>query len=335
MSSAEKPDADRFREHLKNLKNEKWLGEARKWWPSFLFHHTNITNVVSILKSGRLASRISAKKSFSDFVDAASTDIIAQTDDQWKRYVRFYFRPKTPTFYLCEGFRPVGKRQLNAHCPVPVYLLFDSETILCRADSRFSKGNLGRHNSRAFSKASDFEQLPFRKIYHDGSMSEEEKSEIKNCRHAEVIVPDAIDLRSLRRIWCRSQAEIDTLRYLMGDLWPLWQEKVTARTDYSLFNREWTYVDRVDLRTASMSMHFNIAVKESDKGPFKANLEIINPGAPSKFVWVDKSWVIGRVKKEFDLTNLPYPSHYIVKFYLNDELAYSDEYTEIDDDIPF
>ena len=56
-----------------------------------------------------------------------------------------------------------------------------------------------------------FEKLPFNQIYHNSWLGEAEKQKIIASRHAEVIVPGLLDLEALRFIWCRSEAEKETL----------------------------------------------------------------------------------------------------------------------------
>jgi len=52
-------------------------------------------------------------------------------------------------------------------------------------------------------------------VYHEGWMKEEEKSQIKFHRHAEVIVPEELGLDALQRVWCRSEAEYQTLLHFL------------------------------------------------------------------------------------------------------------------------
>src|SRR5579871_3789346 len=184
----QKPDAAYFRQRLDRLKEESWLGSSRRWWPDYLFHHSDIENVVDILKSNELLSRLEME-SKPNFLDSASPDIIEKTDTRWKGHVRFYFRPRTPTFFHIEGFRPKHRQQLHAHCPVPVYLLFDLKEIICRVDSKFSSGTLAGRNKQVFSTAKDFAKLPFQYIYHDESFPPDQRDTIVFHRHAEVIVP--------------------------------------------------------------------------------------------------------------------------------------------------
>ena len=158
--------------------------------------------------------------------------------DEWKDCVRLYFHPRTPTQHQVEGFRPAGGLgSLGKHMPVPIFLLFDAKEILTRKTTRFSTGNLSQ-NPPVGEDAAFFESIPFEKIYHDSWMREEEKSEIKFHRHAEIIVSHELDLDGLRRIWCRSEAEYQTLLHLLprqlakkfrGSFMPLLKELGPAR----------------------------------------------------------------------------------------------------------
>jgi len=186
----QKPDAIRIQAHIDQLKEAAWLGTARAWWPDYVFHFTDINNVPKILRAGYLLSRERALQINPDFIDSGSRSVLQKTAEQWKQYVRFYFRPKTPTLYRNEGIRPLKAQTLEAHCPVPIYLLFDSKAVLSLAETKFSNGNLARQNTFTYFGAADFERLPFQSIYHDGSISNNiDKDNIINCRHAEIIVP--------------------------------------------------------------------------------------------------------------------------------------------------
>ena len=113
-------------------------------------------------------------------LDIASPEVIAQTNPQRQNDVRLYFRPKTPTQYHNEGFRPVGQRSLNSHCPVPVYLIFNALSILSRADCLFTDGNAGSGGTEAKgeSSVSFLKQIPFNVVYHDTWFNPLERDQI-------------------------------------------------------------------------------------------------------------------------------------------------------------
>ncbi len=143
------PPIRRKRDHahiqscIEELKR-KYAGEARSWWPSFVFHYTNLQNAASILNQGVLLSRAEALRQGLMITDNASRPVMGHTLDKWKDYVRLYFRPRTPTQIRNEGIRPPTQQYLESHCPVPIFLLFDSVEVLTRQETRFSDGSLAR-----------------------------------------------------------------------------------------------------------------------------------------------------------------------------------------------
>ena len=333
MKMGSKPDAALFRQHLENLKKETWLGEERSWWPRFLFHFADINNVVSILKNGELLSRLAAKKQ-NDFVDSASPEIIARTGTRRKDNVRFYLRPRTPMLYSIEGFRPLGRWQYNAHCPMPIYLLYDFESIICRDDSSFSYGSLAHGSAEVYKTAEAFMTMPFKFIYHEGSFHQDERDKIIFHRHAEVIVPKSVGLEDLNYIWCRSQAEYETLHYLLPDeVWSRWRDKIFTRTDFNLFNRRWIYVDKVTLTDKQITFNFNPALEIRDQSPFRAELEIYETFTGKRYVWTDGQYVIPRTNLVFSLANMTRPNDYTVTLLLDGNIAYKNRYQALD--IPF
>ncbi len=136
-----RPDANEVKVFLKNLANENWVKKsARKWWPQFVFHFTDVNNIAKILDCDNLYSRNRLKNTTQNFIDSASPDVIQNTPTSYQDFVRLYFRPRTPTQFRNEGIRPTKERELGgAHCAVPVFLLFDSYQILSRIDSCFSQ----------------------------------------------------------------------------------------------------------------------------------------------------------------------------------------------------
>ena len=199
---------------LTELKNSSWLGTARRWWPNYVFHFTDIRNAVSVLKEGALLSRTQAQMRTLMATDNASRDIIGSTDEMWKDCVRLYFRPRTPTQYRNEGIRPRDELYSDAHCPVPIYFLFDSRRILSRPDCQFTDGNLAS-TPNIFSSPVDLDQIPFEHVYRDSPLVDAEKRMVTFHRHAEVIVPKQLNLNALRFIVCRTQAEYETLLHLL------------------------------------------------------------------------------------------------------------------------
>ena len=190
------------------------------WWPKYLFHSTDILNIVKILERGVLYSRIEAKRLSLLQVDSASKPVLDATRGEMYDYVRLYFRPRTPTLYWVEGFCPGGvcSEEHQAHCPMPVYLVFNSAKTLSLPEIKFSDGNMGSGWSKLYDNINQLSSLPFDKIYHDSPLTDKiYKREIVHHRCAEVLVHKELPLNGyLSAIICRSEAERETLLNLIG-----------------------------------------------------------------------------------------------------------------------
>lgn len=274
-----KADSAKFDGFLNTLKREPWIG-TREWWPNFLFHFTDIKNAVSVLNAGFLYSRREAEQQNLIVEDSASTQIISHTESALTDFVRFYFRPLTPTAYKNEGFRPLHKRFHDAHCPVPVYFLFNLLSVITLKEASFSTGSLARADHSILESAEAFANLPFRDIYHSGGWgheSHDRQDEIKNRRHAEVIYPTRISLSYLDFIVCRSQAEYETLQNLLSpSVWNHWKQKVAVSKHRKLFNNEWLFVKEVNSSLHSIDVGFNFPAHSRYNGPFSLKVDIID-----------------------------------------------------------
>ena len=320
-----------IRQHIDGLRKAPWMDRNRQWWPACLFHCTDVANVVSILRQGEIVSRSRITSTGQLPVDIASSEVIARTAPKWQDYVRLYFRPKTPTQYRNEGFRPVGQRDLNSHCPVPVYLIFDALAVLSRADSCFSDGNLGSSHTKIDGDVSFLKQIPFDLVYHDTWFDSSERDQIIHRRNAEVLVPQRMGLESLLFVGCRSDAEYKTLLHLLPPrTLSRWVNKLGIRPNLQLFNRKWTFVEQVDMSTEKMVFHFNRT--SLTPGPFDAHVEINEAATGKKYHWRNEAYQCNR-ELTLSLSNLQDSSDYTARLYLDEHLAYLNRFQ--DDDLPF
>ena len=330
-----KSDAHLIIKHIDNLKQESWLATSQEWWVDHLFHFNDISNAVEILKSSCLLSRVELERQSKLKTDIASPEVLAGTPAGWKGYVRLYFRPRTPMQYRNEGFRPINKRELGgAHCPVPIIFIFHSKPILTAIDTKYSDGNLAA-GAQTSDTVDFFLSLPFEKIYHDANLwglSDGAKRNIIFHRHAEVIVPKQLDLTNLKFIWCRSQAEFETLiDVLPHKTYTKWAKKIGVGNKALLFYAKWSFITKTDLDAATITFHFNPSQTPS---PFHAKLEIMELKTKDVFSW-EKDDFNAHDKESFSLTNLKHPESYLVKFWLDGQLAYQNHFIEEAAEVPF
>jgi len=115
-----------------------------------------------------------------------------------------------------EGFRSHDLYANHGCCPVPVVMLFDSVELLTRKTTCFSTGNLAKRREANVGATAEFlKSIPFDKVFHVGRLSDVEKREIVFRRQAEIIIPEELDLTALRYVGCRTQAEYETLLWLL------------------------------------------------------------------------------------------------------------------------
>ncbi|HHY57628.1 MAG TPA: DUF4433 domain-containing protein, partial [Chloroflexi bacterium] len=197
------------RAFLQRLARQTWVRDTEcHWWPQFAFHYTDIRNAVSILQDGQLYSRLQAEGQGKMAVSSGSHEVLAGTDVNILDCVRLYFRPKTPTQFWAEGVHSQSSLSQSkfpdAHCPVPVFLLFDLATVLGLPDSLFSDRGLGARNYRLGSTLADLQSLPWRQIYHNTWIDwsdPESAHQVIACRNAEIVVPRQLNLSALKYIY--------------------------------------------------------------------------------------------------------------------------------------
>lgn len=334
MRHRPRSDVRRISQFLADLKKSDWLGTARRWWPDCLFHYTDINNALSIIRQGALFSRNEAQRRGLMATDNASPNIIDNTNAEWKDYVRLYFRPKTPTQFRNEGFRPIENRYQNAHCPLPIYFLFDAREVLANSDSRFTDGNLAT-TPEVFSKAADLEQLPFKRIYHNSALPISDTPEKRNIifhRNAEVIIPTQLGLSALRYIVCRSQAEYETFLHLLPrNARAHWRNNIRIDNHRTrLFFKRWAYVESVELNSSHIAFHFNKSIEHP--GPFHAKISIADTLSDKRFAW-EKQKLTAAGSLSLSLGNAAPLFDYFARVTLDGQIAYAGRYQN--DDLPW
>jgi hypothetical protein len=315
-----KADAARIEARLDGLKRANWIGPARQWWPKYVFRFDDIQNAVRILQCGRLLCRAQRGEA----LETASREVLGHTEETWKNHVRLYFRPRTPTQYQVEGFRPKGQLgSLQAHMPVPVFFLFDANEILTRASTKFSNGNLAA--APAVGQDADFfESIPFEKVYHDSWMSESEKANIKFHRHAEVIVPGELDLDALHFVWLRTEAEYKTLVHLLpAAAVKKYGPKFRHGKKPNLHFCNWSFVESASLEQNKISLVFNASTRTP--GPFAAHLAVRNRATGADYKWENPEFQANGTLS-VGIPQITKAAAYDVRFTLDGAVAYADRF---------
>ena len=331
-----KKDADQIRRFLQSLERQDWIRRSeRRWWPKFLFHFTDIRNVAQILRDNILYSRAQVEKQRKLAVSSGSPKVLAGTDEKVKNLVRLYFRPKTPTQYHAEGVH--SQQSLNksdfpfAHCPVPVFLLFDAAAILSREDCLFSDRGLGGRGYHIGSTARELSELPWKQIYHNKSLDRNNPGiarDIVSRRNAEVVIPDHLTLGSLKFIYCRSEAEKETLLHLLSpELRIRYRSRILASTRSDLFFRKRTFIESVMLSSNHIRLRFS--PDTNCPGPFALEIALRHM---ARIKLMNKQFVL---EPPFDY-RIDFPQairEYEIRVTLDGNLVYANAHSELN--LPF
>lgn len=233
------------------------------WWAKYAFHYTDIKNAVSILKSGILYSRSKSTEQQLMQNDNASRQVIDMTSSGAVKYVRFYFRPLTPTQYHNEGYKHPEIRyggDSYANVPVPIFFLFDLQTMLEDPNTFFSeKSQAGIYTPKVLHGIEDFERLNFFAIYSIGPMSD--SNEEKKYRQAEILYPEKYHIdKSLKYIVVRNEVDkLSLLQYLKTEsraTFEKYKDKIRIHKEF-LFLLNGLSITSVDYYNAQLQITFN------------------------------------------------------------------------------
>ena len=249
----DKLEIEKIEELISELCNER--KSIDKNIPKYLYHFTDILNAVSILKMGCLGSRNFVLQNELMQNDNASSEVINITEEENKNFVRFYFRPKTPTQHHNEGLKSNYKDyDYNSHCPIPIFFLFNSVGILSRENSKFVERNLAK-SPPIKTTINDLASFDFQKIYHLGPIYGDR--DIIEKRHAEVLVENTCDLDDLEIIVCRSTAEKELLiNQLLENGIDISNLTIGVDKRSLLFNKSRAYIDYVELESTFVKIGF-------------------------------------------------------------------------------
>jgi hypothetical protein len=227
----------------------------RERWPSRLFHHSPIENVAAILNSGVLRSRADPQNC--QPLDVAGAGVIEAREDAHNS-VRFYFRPRTPTQFHIEGIRKTGEYQYGdaAHAAVLVMLIFQARAILSDPRVSFTDRNAQQLASVYGTEEEQFAAIPFDKVYHEGGIAGDQS--ITSHRCAEVHATSPISLNdTLEAVCCRSNAERETLLFMLGVDAATWADKILVSDDLRVFQRDFAFVQDVSLSREGLIFKLN------------------------------------------------------------------------------
>jgi hypothetical protein len=141
------------------------------------------------------------------------------------------------------------------------------------------------------------------------------------------VISGDLDLSDLKFIYCRTPAEKETLNSLLSsEAKSKWGSKIIVATSADLFIRDRVFVNKVDLRSQGITIHFSPEAKTN--GPFE--LKVIRKSGGSRVHRYSNFHVTGSVPLAFETDVWSYR----LEIYLDDNLAIANNYDGIFD-MPF
>jgi len=288
----------------------------RKHWPSRLFHHAPVENAVVILTEGVLRSR--ADPNIDLQRDIAGLGVIELRLDA-HQFVRLYFRPRTPTQFHIEGVRKKHECVFGFQAPILIMFVFEARPILSRPGTRFSNENMQRASAIVGDDAEFLASIPWDKVYHEGGLNGDYSIIAHRC--AEVLVESPLELQDcLQWIYCRSDAEKDTLLSLLGEEAEKWRRKIRISDDIRVFNRLLSYIEHVHLSVDGVIVEIHPR-NDGHNIEFRVNVLSDNGAIVAEFVNLDFKPIPPNAKR-WRIPCQLIPGRYTVKIWIEDELAY-------------
>lgn len=292
------------------LKNEEYA--PARWWPHYAYHYTDISNAVSILESGMLYSRLRAEELHVMMNDNASRQVIDMTAQKTASYVRFYFRPLTPTQYHNEGFKHRELRydgDSNANVPVPIFFFFYLDQLLSDRNTCFSEGSEAGVGNSVLKGEDMFADLDFKMVYRNGpyiSQDPDGRKREGSLRQSEILYPDMYQINgSLAGIVCRNVEERTTLLNLLKDksyrLFTYWQPRIRV-INRDLYYNNGLFIESCSLHGTDFSIAFSDAYprkRYADKNSVDLQLK-----ASARFEWTHKNELLQRKDFEWNMNYL-------------------------------
>ncbi|WP_083191332.1 DarT ssDNA thymidine ADP-ribosyltransferase family protein [Salipiger sp. CCB-MM3] len=290
----------------------------RNHWPNYLFHHAPLENALNIVRSDSIRSRNDSHLEIPR--DVAAGDVLASRDEA-KNFVRFYFRPGTPTQYHIEGIRATGECKYgdSTHCPFLVMFVFDAKSILTEDGTHFSDGNMQSYGTTVGSDDAFFNSLPFTQIYSVGPCD----SDVTRRRCAEVLASSPVTpSTSLKAIVFRSEPEKQTFLYLLGDISAQWSHLCYVSDALKTFEKRYSFVDRVTLTRNGVGFTLN---ERYDGAKVKVDLALLTPDGQHQHASQTYRNLNGKPPTEghyWIWENSVPDGEWVVQINVNDEFAY-------------
>lgn len=214
---------------IKNNFDNFFIDLQKKYNFEGFIHTTSFENFINIYKNRKLYSRNYLENNNINFEDIANQDVVNKQKREHD-YVRFYFRPKTPTNYRNEGIKStkslnkticvdLGNGTLkdeeynNQQSANPVVMIFNY-SIAQNENCKYKQSNkINQELVNSIQKLKNWDLIFAEGKYEDAIRKEYEKP----FRMAEFLYPKFIETKEIKKIVFRSKCDKERAIHILGN----------------------------------------------------------------------------------------------------------------------
>lgn len=280
-----------------------------------LIHVTDFENFKKIYKSGFLKSRYTILEEIDDFVDSASGEVLSKAGEGVKSCVRFYYRPKTPTFYNNEGIKVDNQ---PPHMPIPVCLVFKGELIYL-PDTYFSDGNATNYETCVGNDHVFFSLIDWDKVFHTGSFNRAYRNEYVRKRQAELLSRNPVPLDYLSKVIFRCQADYNRAVHILG-------ENRLFVVDVTMFHNMNNYIKDYNIETTNNKITLRCSYNFKNNDKYKHFIRAFDDDGVQIYSWEPK---LPNDKNTITFTLNNYKSNWgKIEYLMNDHIVIEQYFRE-------
>lgn len=254
---------EEYKSILKNNFEKPFIKLQKEYKFEGFIHTTSFENFIKIYKNKKLYSRNYLENNHINFEDIANQDVVNKQKREHD-YVRFYFRPKTPTNYRNEGIKctkslnkknciDLGNgilkdeeynKQQSAN---PVVMIFNY-SIAQNKNSKYKQSNkINQELVNSIQELKNWDLIFAEGKYENPILKEYEKP----FRMAEFLYPNFIETNEIKKIVFRSKCDKERAIQLLGN-----DNRFIVDTSY--FCNNYLYVKDYTLSRHATSLKFII-----------------------------------------------------------------------------
>ncbi|CAF3395382.1 unnamed protein product [Rotaria socialis] len=285
-------------------------------WSGCVYHFSHLENTANILLDRKLKAR--GQLPFNDFKDSAAENVIKSTRTNAKNYVRFYFRPLTPTQRCNEnlGSADLIERYGNKPmCPVPIFFCFNLKALLSIKGLQWkvSLGNMASYHTQFDCTREIIDKFDYQYVYAD---TRTERG--KYSSQQEFLIESELDFNHLAKnditLVFQDENAFNSLKLMVPTL------EYPTRMDSQFFfgYNPRVVIEHCNLNSRKIVIYINKGLGSSDDGKILVqmasnnNTKTITGKLIGVFIRDDTFTILGRERISFvsEIADLKYAVYY-------------------------